>query len=59
MLEENEYEKKVKEDGDTKVAACDTRLSSFIAMKNTATNLVCKDCAIENREKNIVSYVVI
>ena len=58
-LENNDYEKKVlrevKGDGHTKVTS-DTRLCSSKAMKNAATNLVCKKCAIDNREKSIVSY---
>ena len=45
----------VKGDGHTKVTS-DTRLCSSNAMRNAATNLVCKACAIESREKGIVSY---
>ena len=45
----------VKGDGHTKVIS-DTRLCSSNVMEKAATNLVCKTCAIENREKDIVSF---
>ena len=46
----------MKADGHTKICS-DTRLCSSNAIKNAATNLVCKKCAIENREKSIAGYV--
>ena len=45
----------VKGDGHTMVNS-DTRLCSSNAMRDAATNLVCKACAVESREKGIVSY---
>ena len=58
-LEGNDYETKVKQeikgDGPTKTYS-DTRMCSSNKMKNAATNLVCKKCAVENREKSIDSY---
>ena len=45
----------VKGDGHTMVNS-DTRLCSSNAMRDAATNLVCKTCAVESREKGIVSY---
>ena len=45
----------IKGGGRTKTHS-DTRMCSSNKMKNAATNLVCKKCAVENREKSIDSY---